>query len=62
MQYIIYVAAFLFICDWIYEPEKMKKFYSKATIETPEISFDHLTGEFEITGRSFPDQAFAFYD
>ena len=62
MQYIIYVAAFLFICDWIYEPEKMKKFYSKATIETPEISFDHLTGEFEITVRSFPDQAFAFYD
>ncbi len=40
----------------------MEKFYRNPTIETPEISFDHLTGEFEISGRSFPEQAFTFYD
>ena len=40
----------------------MKKFSKKATSETPEISFDHLTGEFKILGRSLPDQAFTFYD
>lgn len=40
----------------------MEKFSKKATSETPEISFDHLTGEFKILGRSLPDQAFTFYD
>ncbi len=33
-----------------------------ATNNTPSINFDHLTGVLGITGRSFPEDAFAFYD
>ena len=33
-----------------------------STDNTPSINFDHLTGILGITGRSFPEDAFTFYD
>jgi len=33
-----------------------------ATINTPSIHFDPLSGLLKISGRSFPEDSFAFYD
>ncbi len=33
----------------------------KATDDTPEVIFDRSTNEFRLSGRSLPEDAFAFY-
>lgn len=33
-----------------------------ATKDTPSIKFDHLAGVLSIAGRSFPEDAFTFYE
>ena len=39
----------------------MELFFKEGTRKTPKISFDPQSGDFEISGRSFPDEAFEFY-
>jgi len=39
----------------------MDYFHRPATSTTPSINLNHLTGEFELKGRSLPDHAFEFY-
>lgn len=40
----------------------MKLFYREQTRNSPRISFDPKTGEFEISGRSFMENAYDFYE
>jgi len=39
----------------------MEIFLREDSRKTPKISFDPQSGKFEISGRSFPDEAFEFY-
>ncbi|MGZ3823245.1 MAG: DUF1987 domain-containing protein [Bacteroidia bacterium] len=39
----------------------MKKFYTEARDNTPRVILDNESGSLEITGYSFPDEAFVFY-
>lgn len=40
----------------------MKKLEFKSTEYTPNVSFDPQSGQFEISGRSLPEDAGEFYD
>lgn len=39
----------------------MKNFYLEATPKTPKLSFDGERGDFEISGRSIPENSIEFY-
>jgi hypothetical protein len=40
----------------------MDLFTKEGTRKTPKISFDPQSGDFEISGRSFPEDAFEYYE
>jgi hypothetical protein len=39
----------------------MKNYYLEATPKTPKLSFNRETGNFEISGRSIPENSIEFY-
>lgn len=39
----------------------MKNFYLEATPKTPKLSFNGESGDFEISGRSIPENSIEFY-
>jgi len=41
---------------------EMDKFYLEASAKTPNIQFDPETGQFEISGRSIPENSIDFYN
>ena len=40
----------------------MERLIIAPTETTPAVSFDHLTGIFEISGKSFPEKTWEFYE
>lgn len=40
----------------------MELFFKEETRKTPRISFDPQSGDFDLTGRSFPEETFEFYE